>query len=116
MNKITNAEFLDALIIVRAYVEQQQSELDMLKKSASPFTSKSLSDFIDGLGLTTRARNVLTICCSEYFIGEGGYLAVPAYRIVELPGIDIKRARNSGKMTLYEIQDAIKNHGISLKC
>ena len=115
VNKITNAEFLDALIIVRAYVDQQQAELDMLKKTASPFVSKNIGDFIRSLQLTARSRNILTTCCSQFFRGEGGLWSVPAYRIGELPAIDIKRARNSGKITITEIEVALKNHGISLR-
>jgi DNA-directed RNA polymerase alpha subunit len=115
MNKISNEEFLDALSIVRAYVDQQQSELDMLKKTASPFVSKNLDDFIQSLGLTTRARNVLTICCRQFFRTGISLCAVPAYRIGEISAIDIKRARNSGKMTISEIENALKNHGVSLK-
>lgn len=115
MKAISNGEFLDALIIVRTYVEQQQSELDLLKKTAAPFVSKNIDEFIHDLELTARARNILTNCCSQFFKGEGGLLKVPAYRIGELPAIEIKRARNSGKMTISEIENALKNHGISLK-
>ena len=115
MNKISNEEFLDALTIVRTYVEQQKSELDMLKKTALPFVSKNLDDFIQSLGLTTRARNVLIIFCRQFFRSGISLCAVPAYRIGEISAIDICLARNSGKITIFEIENALKNHGILLK-
>jgi hypothetical protein len=87
----------------------------MLKKTASPFVSKNINDFIESLGLSTRSHNILITCCRQFFRSEINWWAVPAYRIGEVAVIDIKRARNSGKATLSEIENALKNHGISLK-
>ena len=115
MNKIAKAEFLDALIIVRMYVEQEEAELDMLKKAALPFVSENIQDFIESIGLSTRAQNILLNCCRQFFIREINWYRVPAHRIGEVSAIDIKRVRNSGKAVLSEIENAIKKHGISLK-
>jgi len=114
MDKITKAEFLDAILLVRMYVEQEQLEFDNLKRTAAPFVDKNLSVFIDNLNLSTRAYNILATVCQRFFRPEDCW-KIPAYRISEIPVSELKKARNSGKTTVSEIESALLKHRISLK-
>jgi len=119
MTEITKDEFLGAIALIKNYLSQEDSKLaeeeqslDALKKTALPFTGINIRDFCDQIELSSIARNGLMRHARDFF--EGGFYE-PAYRIQEISIDRLKSTRNVGKVSVFEIEEALKNYGIYLK-